>query len=57
MCLCVFYCLVLLVSVDLLVLSSSTCTAVLLLRTCLGGEKKVLTLLAGVGASGLIWCW
>ena len=63
-CVCVFYlsgclslCLVWLVSVDLLVLSSSTCTAVLLPRTCLGGEKKVLTLLAGVGVSGLIWRW
>ena len=45
-CVCVFYlsgrlslCLVLLVSVDLLVLSSSTCTAALLPHTCLGGEE------------------
>ena len=60
-CLCVFYLsgclslsLVLLVSVDLLALSSSTCTGVLLPHTCLGGEKKVLTLLVGVGVSGLI---
>ena len=49
-CVCVFYlsgclslCLVLLVSVDLLVLSSSTCTAGC--HTCLGGEKKALTLI------------
>ena len=34
-------------------LSSSTCTAVLSPHTCLGGEKKVLTLFVGVGLFGV----
>ena len=47
---CLSLCLAMLVSVDLLALSSSTCITMSLPHNCLGGEKRVLTLLVVSGS-------